>query len=118
MENEKQINQPGNLVEDAILQFLADNHPDDEAQLDAMLSLLQNQEAVPSVDVLENIYKGIRYEKDVEDARQQGYLSGVNEKIEVEKRLQHPQPVDDGGIEPIADDLPLLRCFRRSVWDL
>lgn len=118
MENEKQNNQPGNPVEDAILQFLAENHPDDEAQLDALISLLQNQDAIPSVDVLENLYKGIRYEKDVKDARKQGYLSGVNEKIEVEKRLQHPQPVDDGGVVPIADDLPLLRCFRRSVWDL
>ena len=60
---------------------------------------------------------GLRHEADVAQARQEGYVEGRNEQIEVRRRsFDTVNPRDDGGIEE-DPDLPLLRHIRRSVWD-
>ena len=107
MENtEKKNNNPatGAALEEAVLKYLADNHPDDDQALDEMMQLLQGE----SDKLVEAVYKGLRYARDVDAASADGYLRGRNEAVE--------RPKDDGGA-PTDYDLPLLRNIRRSVWD-
>lgn len=108
-----------NPVEESVLQFLAEEHPDDETALEELSKILTGAESVADRRVIELVYKGSRYEKDLESARKSGYVAGRNEKIELEKQIiAETLPVDDGGLPETADsDLPLLRHIRRSVWD-
>ena len=106
MENtEKKNNNPatGAALEEAVLKYLADNHPDDDQALDEMMQLLQGE----SDKLVAAVYKGLRYARDVDAASADGYLRGRNEAVEQK---------DDGGA-PTDYDLPLLRNIRRSVWD-
>ena len=59
MENtEKKNNNPatGAALEEAVLKYLADNHPDDDQALDEMMQLLQGE----SDKLVEAVYKGLR----------------------------------------------------------
>ena len=115
MENtEKKNNNPatGAALEEAVLKYLADNHPDDDQALDEMMQLLQGE----SDKLVEAVYKGLRYARDVDAASADGYLRGRNEAVEQKRNAQQERPKDDGGA-PTAYDLPLLRNIRRSVWD-
>lgn len=107
-----------NDLEDAVLKYFADSHPDDTESFESVVGLLHGFESAPKEDLLNAIYKGLKYDADVEAARNEGYLSGANESIEQEKRRLQPMPVDDGGLEGYAEDLPLLSSVRRSVWEL
>lgn len=102
----------GGSIEEAVLKFLADNHPDDEAALDEMTALLGgDREALISA-----LYKSVSYDRDVAAADAAGYLRGRNEAVEQKRQKQYERPKDDGGV-PNDYDLPLLRSIRRSVWD-
>ena len=75
MENtEKKNNNPatGAALEEAVLKYLADNHPDDDKALDEMMQLLQGE----SDKLVEAVYKGLRYARDVDAASADGYLRG------------------------------------------
>ena len=101
-------------TDDAVLKFLAANHPDDEAALDEITRLLnaENREAL-----IEAVYKGIRADAAVAAADEGGYLRGRNEAVEMRRQETAPdRPKDDGGASETTD-LPLLRNIRRSVWD-
>ena len=114
MENtEEKNNNPatGAALEEAVLKYLADNHPDDQA-LDEMMQLLQGE----SDKLVEAVYKGLRYARDVDAASADGYLRGRNEAVEQKRNALQERPKDDGGA-PTDYDLPLLRNIRRSVWD-
>jgi len=103
-------------VDDRVLQFLAERHAEAEDVLDSMVEAVGG---VPEVtdSLLELVYRGLRHEADVAQARQEGYVEGRNEQIEVRRRsFDTVNPRDDGGIEE-DPDLPLLRHIRRSVWD-
>lgn len=115
MENtEEKNNNPaaGAALEEAVLKYLADNHPDDDQALDEMMQLLQGE----SDKLVEAVYKGLRYARDVDAASADGYLRGRNEAVEQKRNAQQERPKDDGGV-PTDYDLPLLRNIRRSVWD-
>lgn len=114
MENtEEKNNNPatGAALEEAVLKYLADNHPDDQA-LEEMMQLLQGE----SDKLVAAVYKGLRYARDVDAASADGYLRGRNEAVEQKRNAQQERPKDDGGA-PTDYDLPLLRNIRRSVWD-
>lgn len=103
-------------VDDRVLQFLAERHAEAEDVLDSMVEAVGG---VPEVtdNLLELVYRGLRHEADVAQARQEGYVEGRNEQIEVRRRsFDTVNPRDDGGIAE-DPDLPLLRHIRRSVWD-
>ena len=119
MEKEKNENASGGgAVGDSVLAFLAKCHPGDENSLESMTVLLGSVGGLDDERLLEAVYKGMRYDRDVEDAREQGRIAGRNEKIENEmRRKAETVPADDGGLESNPDDLPLLRHIRRSVWD-
>ena len=73
MENtEEKNNNPatGAALEEAVLKYLADNHPDDDQALDEMMQLLQGE----SDKLVEAVYKGLRYARDVDAASADGYL--------------------------------------------
>ena len=73
MENtEEKNNNPaaGAALEEAVLKYLADNHPDDDQALDEMMQLLQGE----SDKLVEAVYKGLRYVRDVDAASADGYL--------------------------------------------
>lgn len=113
MENtEEKNNNPatGAALEEAVLKYLAD--PDDDHALDEMMQLLQGE----SDKLVEAVYKGLRYARDVDAASADGYLRGRNEAVEQKRNAQQERPKDDGGT-PTDYDLPLLRNIRRSVWD-
>ena len=113
MENtEKKNNNPatGAALEEAVLKYLADNHPDDDQALDEMMQLLQGE----SDKRVEAVYKGLRYARDVDAASADGYLRGRNEAVEQKRNAQQERPKDGA---PTDYDLPLLRNIRRSVWD-
>ena len=115
MENtEEKNNNPaaGAALEEAVLKYLADNHPDDDQALDEIMQLLQGE----SDKLVEAVYKGLRYARDVDAASADGYLRGRNEAVEQKRNAQQERPKDDGGV-PTDYDLPLLRNIRRSVWD-
>lgn len=115
MENtEKKNNNPatGAALEEAVLKYLADNHPDDDKALDEMMQLLQGE----SDKLVAAVYKGLRYARDVDAASADGYLRGRNEAVEQKRNAQQERPKDDGGA-PTDYDLPLLRNIRCSVWD-
>lgn len=115
MENtEEKNNNPatGAALEEAVLKYLADNHPDDDHALDEMMQLLQGE----SDKLVAAVYKGLRYARDVDAASADGYLRGRNEAVEQKRNAQQERPKDDGGA-PTDYDLPLLRNIRRSVWD-
>ncbi len=102
-------------IDENVLKFLAANHPDDEEALDEITRLLA--EGIESESVIAAIYKGIRHDRDTQKAEDDGYLRGRNEAVEQQRQKQFAdRPKDDGGT-PEAYDLPLLRTFRRSVWD-
>lgn len=107
-----------NELEDAVLKYFADSHPDDTESFESVVGLLQGFDRVPKADLLQAVYKGLKYDADVEAARHEGYVSGANESIDKEKRRLQPLPIDDGGVKASADDLPLLSHVRRSVWEL
>ena len=96
---------PDKKHEDAVLKYLAENHPDDENALSEMTALL------------DAVYRGIRSEQNAKDAENAGYLRGKNEAIEMRRAEIHSVlPADDS--EDFADSsIPLLRHIRRSVWD-
>lgn len=115
MENtEEKNNNPatGAALEEAVLKYLADNHPDDDQALDEMMQLLQGE----SDKLVAAVYKGLRYARDVDAASADGYLRGRNEAVEQKRNAHQERPKDDGGA-PTDYDLPLLRNIRRSVWD-
>ena len=96
MENtEKKNNNPatGAALEEAVLKYLADNHPDDDKALDEMMQLLQGE----SDKLVEAVYKGLRYARDVDAASADGYLRGRNEAVEQKRNAQQERPKDDGG---------------------
>lgn len=101
--------------EDAVLKYLAENHPDDENALSEMTALLDG--ATDSQALLDAVYRGIRSEQNAKDAENAGYLRGKNEAIEMRRAEIHSVlPADDS--EDFADSsIPLLRHIRRSVWD-
>lgn len=114
MENtEEKNNNPaaGAALEEAVLKYLADNHPDDDQALDEIMQLLQGE----SDKLVEAVYKGLRYARDVDAASADGYLRGRNEAVEQKRNAQQERPKDGGA--PTDYDLPLLRNIRRSVWD-
>ena len=80
--------------------------------------MLQGFGSAPKTDLLQAVYKGLKYDADVEAARHEGYVSGANESIDNEKLRLQPMPIDDGGVKTSADDLPLLSYVKRSVWEL
>lgn len=113
-----EFKEPQTDIEDQVLQFLAENHPDDEQSLDELTTLLSEATGVTDSRIMELAYKGSRYQRDIDNARQEGYLKGRNENIEMETRRRSASiPSDDGGLPDEAPDLPLLRHMRRSVWD-
>lgn len=96
MENtEEKNNNPatGAALEEAVLKYLADNHPDDDQALDEMMQLLQGE----SDKLVEAVYKGLRYARDVDAASADGYLRGRNEAVEQKRNAQQERPKDDGG---------------------
>ena len=111
-EKKNELSPTGGNVEEAVLKFLADNNPDDEAALEDMVRTLQGE--LPGL--VEVVYKGLHYDSDVEKADADGYLRGRNEAVEQKRQEEHGLPRDDGG-SPTDYDLPLLRSIRRSVWD-
>lgn len=115
-EKEKPDVAGGGGVGDSVLAFLAKSHPDDESSLDDMIALLGEVKGLDDERLLEAVYRGAVYERDVAAAREQGRIDGRNEKIELEM-CRKTAPADDGGAEQEPDDLPLLRHIRRSVWD-
>ena len=107
MENtEKKNNNPatGAALEEAVLKYLADNHPDDDKALDEMMQLLQGE----SDKLVEAVYKGLRYARDVDAASADGYLRGRNEAVEQKRNAQQERPKDDGGA-------PTFRCSATSA---
>lgn len=106
----------GRCIADSVLEFLARRHPDDEQALDSLITLLAG--GIEDEMLMEAVYKGANYERDVAAAREQGRIAGRNEKIELEKQVKAVSVIaDDGGVEACNDELPLLRHMRRSVWD-
>ena len=111
---EQQENKPEVTADDAVLQFLAEEHPADEGALEELTVLLS--EGTDSRRLIATLYAGLRHDADVEAADGAGYLRGKNEVIERERLAESRRmPHDDGG-HP-AGDIPLLRHIRRSVWD-
>ena len=111
---EQQENKPAVTADDAVLQFLAEEHPADEGALEELTGLLS--EGTDSRRLIATLYAGLRHDSDVEAADVAGYLRGKNEAIERERLAESRRmPHDDGG-HP-AGDIPLLRHIRRSVWD-
>ena len=111
---EQQENKPAVTADDAVLQFLAEEHPADEGALEELTGLLS--EGTDSRRLIATLYAGLRHDSDVEAADGAGYLRGKNEAIERERLAESRRmPHDDGG-HP-AGDIPLLRHIRRSVWD-
>ena len=106
-------------VEESVLQFLAEEHPDDEGALSELTEIFDKARGIADRNLIELAYKGMRYDADMAAARNSGYVDGRNETIELERQaLADALPKDDGGLpETEADDLPLLRHIRRSVWD-
>lgn len=110
MENtEEKNNNPaaGAALEEAVLKYLADNHPDDDQALDEMMQLLQGE----SDKLVEAVYKGLRYARDVDAASADGYLRGRNEAVEQKRNAQQERPKDDGGPLPTTT----FRCSATSV---
>ena len=108
----------GAAMEESVLAFLARHYPGDEKSLETLTSLLSEVGGLDDERLLDALYKGVNYTRDVEAAREEGCIAGRNEKIELEMQADHAMdPVDDGGMDDGCDDLPLLRHIRRSVWD-
>lgn len=102
---------------DAVLQFLASRHPDDEPALERMLRVLEGVTGAGD-ELMELVYRGLSRDEDVAAARHDGYIAGRNEQIEMARHMQAAAyPKDDGGAPDDTADLPLLRNIRRSVWD-
>ena len=100
----------GAAMEESVLAFLARHYPGDEKSLETLTSLLSEVGGLDDERLLDAVYKGVNYTRDVE--------AGRNEKIELEMHSNPViDPVDDGGMDDGCDDLPLLRHIRRSVWD-
>ena len=72
---------PDKKHEDAVLKYLAENHPDDENALSEMTALLDS--ATDSQALLDAVYRGTRSEQNAKDAENAGYLRGKNEAIEM-----------------------------------
>ena len=109
---EKKNNNPatGAALEEAVLKYLADNHPDDDQALDEMMQLLQGE----SDKLVEAVYKGLRYARDVDAASADGYLRGRNEAVEQKRNAQQERPKDDGGA-PTDYDLPCGTESRQTT---
>lgn len=105
-------------LEEAVLKYFADCHPEDAESFESVIGLLQGFGSAPKNDLLQAVYKGLKYDADVEAERHEGYVSGANESIDNEKLRLQPMPIDDGGVKTSADDLPLLSYVKRSVWEL
>ncbi len=116
-ENEEKTIGKNEPITDAILRFLADNHPDDEAALEQMTATLGQMEGITDNRLLELVYKGVNYEKSLEEAGNKAYVKGRNEAIELESRKRTLTVGDDNGGGDDEPDLPLLRHIRKSVWD-
>lgn len=112
-EKNEQQKVASNSVDEAVLKYLADNHPDDEAALEQITQLLGGE---VGERLIAAVYDGLHYAGDVAAADAAGYLRGRNEAVEQKRREQDMYPKDDGGV-PDDYDLPLLRTIRRSVWD-
>lgn len=112
-EEKTEQQQAANAVDEAVLQYLADHHPDDEAALGQITQLLGGE---VGEQLIAAVYDGLRYANDVAAADAAGYLRGRNEAVAQKRREQDVYPKDDGGV-PADYDLPLLRTIRRSVWD-
>ena len=111
-EKKNELSPTGGNIEEAVLKFLAANHPDDEAALDEITALLGGDNDA----LVATLFRGVRYERDVSAADADGYLRGRNEAVERKRQELDELPKDDGGV-PNDYDLPLLRSIRRSVWD-
>ena len=74
---------------------------------------------ITAPEILELLYQGANCEAAVEKARDEAYLRGRNEAVELEQARRHAMPADDGGgiTQEEEPDLPLLQYIRRSVWD-
>ena len=104
-----------NPNEDAVLRYLAANHPDDEAALTQLTALLEGDHTDDAF--LDTLFKGMRLDEMMAKAEAEAYLRGKNDGIATQRRLLDTEPSSDTAPDDNTDSPAILRFMRHSVWD-